>query len=439
MLLKPQPTVALDSAIDQASFPEKGIRAWQHLVLFLISYALLISRKPDAIFHAQFWAEDGRVWFADAYNLGPWQPFLRPETGYFQTLPRIAADLSLFVPLLWAPLALNLLALAVHALPVNLLISERSSVWGSLRTRFLLAATYLAIPSSPEISANITNEQWTLAFCAFLLLVASPPESPAVRALDVCCLLLSGLTGPFCLFLLPIAFLLAFRRSGAWRFVPVCILSGCCLIQVIGLTVISPAARSHWGVLGARFDLLIRILGGNVFMGAIIGANNFAGIPGAGAFTILAIAAAIGLIIAAASLRSAPLPIRLMALYATLLLAAALALPSSYAPPGTGQWEMIAKAGAVRYWFLPTLTFIWLLLYGFAGRSELLKIVSAALLFGVLIGIAIQWRRPAFPDLDYPAEVQRINAAPPGDALWIPINPDGWHMRLIKRAEPGSR
>ncbi|WP_109486768.1 hypothetical protein [Occallatibacter savannae] len=439
MLLKTQAIVVGGSASGRTKVPAMGVRAWQHVLLFVIAYALLMSRKPDAFFHAQFWAEDGRVWFADAYNLGPWRPFLHTETGYFQTLPRLAADLALFVPLLSAPLVMNLLAVAVHTLPVNLLISDRSAVWGSLRMRALLAAAYLAIPSSPEIAANITNEQWTLAFCAFLLLVGSAPASPAMRALDVCCMLLSGLTGPFCIFLLPIALLIAFRRSGASRWIPPCILAVCSAIQFIGLTVISPTARSHWGVLGARFDLLVRILGGNVFIGAIIGSNNFAGVPGTRVFIILAIAAAAGCAIAAASLIKAPLPMRLMALYAALLLAAALALPSSYAPPGTGQWEMIAKAGAVRYWFLPTLTFIWLLLYGFTGRNQVLKVTSAAILFCLCIGIEIQWKRPAFPDLNYPAEVRRIEAAPPGTALWIPINPDGWHMRIIKRADTGSR
>jgi len=408
-------------------------------VLFLSAYALIITRKPDAIFHAQFWAEDGKAWFADAYNLGPWRPFLRAEAGYFQTLPRIAADFSLLVPLSLAPLVLNIFAIAVHVLPVNLLLSRRCTQWGETWFRALLAVTYIALPSSPEICANITNEQWILAFCAFLLLAGSPPWSRASRAVDVSFILLSGLTGPFCIFLLPIAVLVALKRSNRWPWVPVGILSACCLIQVIGLTVVSPAARTAWGVLGARFDLLVRIFGGNIFLGALIGSNNFAAISGAHAFAILAIAAASGLMISGFALTQAPLPIRLLAIYAILVVSGALALPSSYAPPGTGQWEMLAKAGAVRYWFLPTLTFIWLLLYGATSQAKVLKIVSGALLCCVCFGIAIQWRRPAFSDLNYPAEVQRINGAPVGSTLWIPINPEGWHMRIVKHANPGQR
>jgi hypothetical protein len=439
MLLTSQPAVVDGAPTGDAGDQRYRVRIWQHLILFVICYALVISRKPDAIFHAQFWAEDGRVWFADAYNSGFLRPFFRTETGYFQTLPRLAADLSLLAPLLYAPLVLNVIAIAVHVLPVNLLMSHRSREWGAIRFRALLAASYIAIPSSPEICANITNEQWILAFFVFLLLVASPPVSQVRRSVDVFFIALSGLTGPFCIFLLPVSVIAALRGRDRWRWVPVAILSVCGVVQAIGLTVVSPSARTAWGVLGARFDLLVRIIGGNVFLGALIGANNIAVIPGAGAFAVLAIAAISGLVFAAFALRSAPVSMRLMAFYSGLLLSAALMLPSSYAPPGTGQWEMIAKAGAVRYWFLPTLTFIWLLLYGVFGEVKLLKIVAGALLCFVCFGIAIQWRRPAFTDLNYAAEVHRIEAAPPGTTLWIPLNPDGWQMRLVKRPTRGQQ
>jgi hypothetical protein len=408
------------------------VHFWQHLVLFMLAYALVITRKPDAIFHAQFWAEDGRAWFADAYNLGPWHPFFRPETGYFQTLPRIAADLALLVPLSLAPLILNIVAIGVQVLPVNLLLSFRSAEWGDTWFRALLAVTYLAIPSSPEICANITNEQWVLAFCVFLLLVGSPPRSTAGRLVDLSFILLSGLTGPFCIFLLPISLLVAFRRTGRWRWVPAFILAGCCVIQAIGLLIVSPHARTAWGLLGARFDLFVRILAGNVFLGSLMGANNIAVTPGAHALIFLAFVAASGVIIAAFALTRAPLPMKLLALYAGLLFSAALTLPSSYAPAGTTQWEMIARAGAVRYWFLPTLTFIWLLLFGVFSHRKGLKVVSGALLCCVCFGIAIQWRRPAFEDFHYAAEVRRVEAAPAGTTVSIPINPEGWQMRLMK-------
>ena len=131
--------------------------------------------ESDAIFHAQFYAEDGHVWFADAYNLGWWHALFRAQDGYFQTLPRLAAALALLAPLSLAPLVLNIAAVAVQALPVNILVSNRSSAWGSLGFRACLAAAYLALPNSREMTISVTSSQWILALCVFLVLTASPP------------------------------------------------------------------------------------------------------------------------------------------------------------------------------------------------------------------------------------------------------------------------
>jgi hypothetical protein len=145
------------------------------------------------------------------------------------------------------------------------------------------------------------------------------------------------------------------------------------------------------------------------------------------------------LAIAALALRRSPLPMKLLSLFACFILAAALRLPSAYAPPGVTQWEMIARAGGVRYWFFPALSFTWLLLYSAFGRGKGLKVISVVLLCLLCFGIALRWRRPAFDDLDYAAQVRRVDSAPVGAALSIPINPDGWQMLLTKRPGPGAR
>jgi|SRR5271165_6523884 len=52
-----------------------------------VTAALLFLRRPDALLHAQFWAEDGVVWFADSYNFGALKALLRARDGYLQTIP----------------------------------------------------------------------------------------------------------------------------------------------------------------------------------------------------------------------------------------------------------------------------------------------------------------------------------------------------------------
>ena len=299
---------------------QNEIHPWQHLALFLLASGLVISRRPDAVFHPQFWAEDGRIWFADAYNLGWWTALLRTYMGYFQTLPRLGAGLALLVPLSVAPLLLNLIAIAIQALPVNLLIMSRSSAWGSLGFRALLAATYVALPTSPEISATITNSQWVLAFCVFLLTAATPPKNALSRTVDLAVILLSGLTGPFCFFLQPIAVYLAYRDHEPWRRVRVCLLGVCSLVQAWALLLLSPTARAELGVLGATPALFVRIIAGNVFLGSLIGANRLAIKSGAGFFLFLLLVAVGGGVFFAAVLIRSTLNMRLFAILLTLMI-----------------------------------------------------------------------------------------------------------------------
>ena len=407
------------------------VRAWQHGAAFLFACAILFARRPDAILNPQFRAEDGRVWFADAYNLGWWPALFQAHTGYFQTLPRLGASLALLVPLALAPLVLNLIAIAVQALPVNLLLSSRSHAWGNLRFRALLAGLYLALPNCAELSCGITESQWLLAFCAFLLLVASTPRSLAGRLFDVFILILCGLTGPFCIALFPFALFLAFRQRDRWRWVPAAVLAALCLVQAWALLIVDPAGRTH-APLGASPVLFTRILAGQVYCAALLGANKLALLPGLPVFIFLVCLALAGTAIVAFCCLKSPLQLRLFVLFSTALFALALISPTGFVPAGTTYWENLAAAPGVRYWFFPTLAFAWSLLWCLLCRTVLLKVVAAYLLFFMCIGIVRDFRHPAFQDLHFAENAKRFEAAPAGTTVTILLNPGGWNMQLVK-------
>ena len=413
-----------------------GFPLWQHIGIFIGACAWIISRRPDALLHPQFWAEDGSIWFADAYNLGGWAALFRTQAGYFQTLPRLASIFGLLAPLSLAPLVFNLIALAAQALPVNVLLGSRSSAWGKLRMRAMLAGVYLALPNCPEICANITNAQWAIALCAFLVLVAAPPASFVRLQFDLLVYLVCGLTGPFCVFFVPIALFLAMRRRVPWRWIPFSVFAVCSGVQAWGLLVVSPSVRSSWGVLGANPALLIRILAGNVYIGALLGTNDLAASPGSKLFFFLLFVALLGTVIVATSFAESGLEMKLFILFACMTLVASLASPTSYAPPGTTKWQQLAGASAVRYWFFPSLAFLWSLLFCLKSRMPALKVISALLLCLLCFGIALKWRRPAFEDTHYSENVRRFEAAPPGTVGVFPLNPEGWSMRLIRRSHP---
>ena len=431
--VRPNATDALFEQPSTQQVAQRDLQLWHHVLVFLIAFVLLVSRRPDALFHAQFWAEDGHAWYADAYNFGWFHAFFRTFGGYFQLQPRFAAAFALLVPLSHAPLVMNVIAIAGYVLPVNILLSSRSGGWGSLRFRALLAASYIALPMSPELRAIITNGQWLLALCAFFLIAGQLPRNTRQRVWDVAVVSLSGLSGPFCFFLLPLAAFIARKGQARWRWVHVGILACCSVVQAWALLFLNPDARR--APLGASPDLFVRILGGNVFLGAIIGPNPFARLRGPIGLLILLAVAIAGIVLTAKLFVRARLEMKLFCLLAAMIFAASLASPLMVTPPGTTCWQILASAQDARYWFLPTMAIIWLLLNAYFFGSGALKSISTALLLLLPVSMVLRWRDPAFPDLHFADEAARFQAAPAGTTVIIPENPDGWTVRLVKHAQ----
>lgn len=425
------------SAITKHQERHSGLTPWHHGAIFLAACAILVSRRPDAVFHAQFFAEDGHIWFADAYNFG-WLPaLLRTQDGYFQTLPRLAASLALLVPFSLVPIALNLIAIAIQAIPANLLLLDRSSVWGSLRYRALLAGIYLALPNCFEISFGITESQWPFALCAFLLLAAGTPQGTLGRIVDLAVILLCALTGPFCVPLFPVALVLAWKRHTRWHLVLSVILAVCCLVQAWELLITNPSARSHYAdALGAAPALFINLLAGNVYLGAVIGGNSLAAHGNPALFAFFLFVVLLGTFIIAACLVKSPLEMKLFLFFASAILAASLISPNTGVPNGATAWGKLAISGGARYWFLPTLAFAWSVLWCFRSRIAILKFVSAPLLFLMCLGILRDWRHPAFTETHFAESVQRFQAAQPGTLVTIPEYPPGWTVKLVKHPSP---
>ncbi|HEY1985225.1 MAG TPA: hypothetical protein VGG85_07450 [Terracidiphilus sp.] len=408
------------------------LRPWHHVAIFLLAFVVIVLRRPDAVLHAQFWAEDGHVWYADAYNLGWWPALFRAQDGYFQTLPRLAAAFALLLPLSLAPLALNVAAICIQALPVNLLLKSCSTAWGSLRFRALLAGIYLALPNSREMDAIVSSSQWLLALCAFLLLVAATPERVAGRLFVISALLLCGLSGPFCFFLLPVAVFLAWRNRDRWRALLASLLAVPCLLQACGLLLVNHSGRAH-AILGATPGLFVRILAGHVFLGALIGSNVLASNPSLGLFIFLLCIAILGIAVTAACCADACIEMKIFVLFSFVLLTAACISPAAYPPPGVSRWDLLVHTPGIRYWFFPTLAFAWSIAYLLVSSKPLLKLAGSYLLFFLCIAIIRGWEYPAFKDLNFAEDAKRVESARPGTEFTLPQNPDGWTIRLAKR------
>lgn len=405
---------------------------WQYSIAIPIFLAALLSRRPDVFLNPQFWAEDGRNWYADAYNYGFFHSVATPEAGYLQTFSRLIASISTQFPLEYAPTFFNCVALIVQLTVAVFILSPRlAPLMPRMRWRAVLAFLYIAMPHSFEIYGNVTNSQWHLALLTLLIILAKPAETQAGKLFDLSVLALSVLSGPFCILLLPIAGIkyIVRREKGL---IPILgfLTAGAVLQATALLTSVRPVQPD----LGADVWLLFEIAGRHLFLGPIIGGKLYARSEAwpvvQTLMLIVANTAGIGLLIYAA--RTASLELRLFMLFCLIIVAAALYSPAVASQPG--QWRVIAENNtAIRYWFIPTVCAYFLLLNMVAGKvPSLVRGVALAAILLIPAGLFADWRHPAFVDLDFAAHARRFDELSPGTTAEIPINPN-WRMTLVKK------
>ena len=162
----------------------------------VVALALLVARTPDSFVNPQFWGEDGVIFWQQQANQGFLAAVQIPYAGYLHAAPRITALIaSLFDPA-YAP---RIYASAAILLTIWSAVTAATCV-EDRRLGFMLGVGLLLPPMAiGEIFGHITNVQWLLAPTLALLLAAPPSTNRAAFAL------IAGLSGPFSMFLAPIA------------------------------------------------------------------------------------------------------------------------------------------------------------------------------------------------------------------------------------------
>lgn len=400
---------------------------WQS-VSFFAAFFITVLRRPDAVLHAQFFAEDGSRWFAEAYNNGWLKVLFWTDSGYIQVLPRLAASLALLVHTVHAPLVENVIAICFEVLPVNLLLSPRCEALGSVRFRSALAALYLALPNTVEMIATITASQWFLALSILLIVSMGAPRSRVSRIFEGVLLILCSLTGPFCFFLLPVSAFELWRGRGKrwhlWRFGA--LLAGT-FIQSVALFT-HTNSRPHAN-LGANLECFFRIVGGQIYSGAILGVNGLSLSLSPAVLAVIAVTCTV--LSLSAALRS-PRVMKSLLLFAACILAASLANPTGYPHVGMTRWQMVASVPGIRYWFLPSLAFIWILAHCVRYSKGMLRVGASVLLFLLPVGVIRDFRYRPLPNLNFAEYAKELDNSPRGAWKVIPENPTGWKIMVKK-------
>lgn len=401
------------------------------LVLTGLAVAVVL-RRTDAVTNPQFFAEDGRYWFQEAYNDGRLHAFFVPHGGYFQTLERLGGAIGVSLGLGRAPAASNAIALLLELAPAAFLLTPRfAAAIPSLWLRAGLAALTVAMPDV-EIHGNLTNAQWHLALLACMVLIAAPDRRIPWRMFDIGVLVLCGLSGPFVVLLLPLAALrwLLMRRRADLEMVAV--IAPFAVLQGVTTLATAGADRSG-GPLGAGWQPLVRIVANRVVIGGTVGNDQDTGLFTQAWPHGLVIASAlsvIAVIVFAVVLWRGPFELKVLDLFAVGILAVSLIKP--HVNEVIPQWGMMADLPAGdRYFLIPMLAWatslVWLI--SRLPRRVAITIGSLAAV-GFAAHAAANWQFAPFVDLHPSTYAAQLDAAPPGRTVTVPINPPGWTMVL---------
>ncbi len=392
------------------------------------------------LLHAEFWAEDGGQWYPQAYEFG-WRCLLWPWSGYLQTFSRVVALASQPFPLVWAPTLFALTALAVQVAPPVFLVSDRmNGPWPSRVGRVPFALVFLTLQNSGEVYVNLTNAQWYLALLAFLVTVSDLPRSLMGRVFDGAVLILSGLSGPFCLFTLPVAVWAALRPGGQGRGKRLLLVLGTVLVQGAFIAFTAGAGRLPQD-LGATIPLLARIIALQVAVGALMGEHTIGWLttwaPWYGRSVPFGITAA-WLALTIIALWRGTVLLRQATLFAWAVFGAALWHPNI--SPAIPQWQgMIWPGLGVRYYVFPMITFLGAVFTLASDRVPAVRAAGYALLLVLLVNIPFDWRpNQLWPPekhwdvTDFDDQARQFESAVPGSLHSLGSHPTGQRMWLIK-------
>jgi|GEM_PF-1249662 len=208
-----------------------------YILVVLIIFIGLFFRRHDAFTHAQIYAEDGPIFFAQYMEQGV-GCLLTPYAGYLHTIPRLIAVFwgTLGIDLENIPFCYNMSYFALCVMIGFVLLKSARKL--ELKHKILFATIFPFVPVGPEMFMNITNSIWvtSLYLVNFLFVGYSYYEDEKRKGLTLLAILLVSLTGPFSLLMSPIVVLIIFleRKSMTLtKFIPMGIILACGATQFI--------------------------------------------------------------------------------------------------------------------------------------------------------------------------------------------------------------
>lgn len=404
------------------------------IVAFILAFIVMVLRRPDIITYAQPWAEDGRIWLSGIYNNGFWSTLLLPQNGYYQTISRLTYGFAILFGISKAALVSNIVAITIRCLLVSFILCSRLSDI-ALRYRIVAAVYILLMPNLAEGYVNITNIHWYLSLYLLIVLISTPPSTSLWKFHDFTLLIISGLSGPFIIFLAPCLIIKRIHENKkileAIKKINIfdILMALCCMIQVVAILLSSDSTRSS-ATLGASLGILIKIISYRIIGGTFFESSKISFLPEHN-LSCLIIFFAFLIPLCYHAIKGG-WRFRASLVFPLLLIGFALAKPMiSLTEP---QWPILFTPGAgERYFFVTNFAFFTFCLYLISKLKHYNNIALVIFCVSSIVIISHSFKIPSNPNVGYNEDLVKFENAEPGERVILRINPPGWIMELNKK------
>ncbi|MBI2966188.1 MAG: hypothetical protein HYY40_00020 [Bacteroidetes bacterium] len=211
---------------------------WCLLVILLREYRLLVEPR--------FWAEEGTIFYAFAFNNSVFDLFSKPHIGYYALYNNLSALLSVtLVPVEYAPFVTTYLGIFIVLLPVLIILFTNSLFWDTTAKKIIISL-FIIFLSPHELWLNSTNAHFYLGLSALLVLTADETREKWKKMASWSVLILAGLSGPETCFFIPALALNLWRKPSGENIIRFSILAICALVQS-GILIWSALYHNQYG------------------------------------------------------------------------------------------------------------------------------------------------------------------------------------------------
>ena len=244
-------------------------------IFFLILLILFFYRSPYIFLNGRFMAEEGSLYFANAFRFGFFYSliFVDFTSGYLNLWANISGIFSNLFNLSLAPLISNYLALIPKILLIFLILYCRSILFSRFEYKVLFCLLVFLSPQNvPEIWLNSINSQIFFSIITFIIIFINYNQIN-VNYFHLSLIFFAGLTGIYSCILSPIFFfkyLIYKKKQDLLNFL---VIFSCTIIQ-LSLVIYGKLLNLIYAekIHAINFDLLINYIY-NVPIKVFLGTN----------------------------------------------------------------------------------------------------------------------------------------------------------------------